>query len=79
MVNVYGDNDEPEELAPLEEEEEDEEAQKNKGLKEYEIMSDKEDIYGEKTKGKELSAEEGNYITCYDHVMPLILFFFAAN
>ena len=48
MVNVYGDNDEPEDLDPPEEE--DEEAQKNKGLKEFEILSDKEDIYHEKIK-----------------------------
>ena len=48
MVNVYGDNDEPE-LEPLEEEI-DEEAEKRKGLKEFEVMSEKEDIYHENLK-----------------------------
>ena len=47
MVSVYGDSEEPEFPEP-EEEEEDEEAQEKKGLKEYEVLSDREDIYSEK-------------------------------
>ena len=56
MVSVYGDSEEPEFPEP-EEEEEDEEAQEKKGLKEYEVLSDREGLgmcgeyYHEEKKG----------------------------
>ena len=67
MVNVYGDNDEPD-VGPPEEEEEDEEAQKEKGLKEFEILSDKEDIYHEKTK-PQAPPDEGILLAIYRVIM----------
>ena len=68
MVNVYGDNDEPD-LEPLEEDVLDEEAQKKSGLKEFEVLSDKEDLYHENTKHEPPEEEGRSYFCIIDIIM----------